>query len=254
MRMSYSQMNTYLTCGIKYEKRYIEKIPQLSTPALVAGKAFHAGIELNYKQKINTRRDLPVSDLKDCVSDTIEESFQEDLFLMENEKTVGKNKLKADWKDSSVRGIEEYHGEISPQVTPVGSECEFLVPLWDGHTLYGFIDVIDEKKIIRDAKTSRKTPARTIADTSSQLTAYAIAYAALYGELPQELVLDYIILKPEPTSKVFRTTRGPGDTRVFFKRLERVINGILREVFLPPTETWVCLYCQYRDLCPEKIA
>jgi len=253
MRISYSQMNTYLSCGIRYEKRYIERIPQLSTPTLTAGKAVHTGIELNYKQKIETRIDLPVSDLKDCVSDAIERGFQEELFLMDDEKTVGKDKLKALWKDLSIKGVEVYHKEISPQVIPVGSEYEFLVPLWDDHELYGFIDVIDEKRIIRDTKTAKKAPAETVASTSQQLTAYAIAYESLFGKLPEKLSLDYIVLNSKPKKMIFETSRTPQDVTLFLQRLRRVINGIQKGVFLPPTEAWVCLYCQYREICTEKI-
>jgi len=251
-------MNMYLSCGIKYEKRYIERIPLLSTPTFVAGKAIHSGIELNYRQKMNTREDLPVSDLKDCVADAIEKGFEEDLFLMEDEKAVGMDKLKADWKDLSIKGIEAYHKEISPQVFPVEAEHNFLVPLWDNHELYGYIDIVDERKIIRDTKTSKKAPLQkdppqNIANTSQQLTAYALSYKTLYGELPEKLTLDYIILNGEVKNIIYETVRKPEDIEVFLKRLRRVINGIQRRVFLPPTETWVCLYCQYRDACIEKI-
>ena len=239
MRISYSQMSTYLNCGIKYEKRYIERIPQLSTPTLVAGRAIHSGIELNYRQKINTRKDLPVSDLKDCVADAIERGFQEELFLMEDEKAVTMNSLKADWKDLSVKGIEAYHREISPQVFPVEAEHNFLVPLQDNHQLYGFIDIVDERKIIRDTKTSKKMPFqktadRNVADESQQLTAYALAYKTLYGELPEKLTLDYIILNGEVKTIIYETARKAEDIEVFMKRLRRVVNGIQRRVFCRP--------------------
>ncbi len=255
MKLSYSRMNTYLTCGIKYEKKYIEKLPSPSTPVLVTGTAVHAGIEVNYKQKINTRKDLPVSDLQDAAADAVEAKFQDELFLTEEEKTVGKEKLRGITKDLAVRGVKAYHENISPHVMPLAAEHEFLIPLWDNHELYGFIDVADERAIIRDTKTSKKSPVSSVAETSGQLTTYALAYESQYGEMPKKLCLDYVVLNnSRPQVKVLETSRSEQHVQAFFKRVARVIRGIEAGVFLPPTETWTCLYCQYRDLCEEKLA
>jgi len=252
MRISYSQFNTYLSCGIKYQKRYLEQIPQLSTPVLVTGKAIHKALELNYRQKMETKKDLPVDDLKDCTADEIERGFQEELFLTDEEKSVGKQKLKAGHKDLAIKGAEVYHTNISPIVIPMGVEHEFILPLWDGHELYGFMDVIDEKNIIRDTKTTKRAPAETIIRTSQQLTIYAVAHGHLFGRLPQ-VILDYIILNGNTRVVSYTDTRGTQDIRVFFRRLERVIKGIQKGVFLPPSEAWQCQYCQYRNECEEKL-
>jgi len=253
MRFSYSRVSTYLSCGIRYLKKYVEEIPQLSTPVLITGKAVHAGIEMNYKQKVNSKVDLPVADLKDCVADEIERSFQEELFLTDEEKSVGKQKLRGQCKDLGVKGIEVYHSEVSPIVMPVASEHEFLIPLWDGHQLYGFIDVLDESGIIRDTKTAKKAPVQTIAQTSQQLTAYTMAYRQLFQRMPEKVTLDYVLLSNNPRVAFYESSRGMEDIRIFLKRLKRVIDGIEKEVFLPPTEPWQCLYCQYRQNCEEKL-
>ncbi len=186
MRISYSQYNMYLTCGIKYHRKYIEGIPLLSSPVLVGGKAVHKGIEINYLQKISSKVDLPVSDLKDCVADEIEKGFQEELFFSEDEKTLGRGKLRGHWKDLAVSGVEVYHKDICPGVQPVGVEQEFKLR-WGNHILHGFMDVVDEKALVRDTKTTRKSPAENIAHNSQQLTLYAIAYKTLYGRLPEKL-------------------------------------------------------------------
>ncbi len=253
MRISYSQYNMYLTCGIKYHRKYIEEIPLLSSPVLVGGKAVHKGIEVNYLQKVASKVDLPVSDLKDCVADEIEKGFQEDLFFSDDEKTVGKEKLRGQWKDLAVSGVEVYHKEVAPQVTPVGVEQEFKLQ-WGDHVLHGFMDVVDEKALIRDTKTTRKTPVATIAQQSQQLTLYAIAYKALHGRLPERLTLDYVVMNNgKSKTAVYETTRTQADMQKFLMRLQRVINGIQAGVFLPPSEAWACAYCQYAPDCPEKL-
>mgnify|MGYP001443514205 FL=1 len=117
MRISYSQYNMYLTCGIKYYRKYIQEIPLLSSPVLVGGKAVHKGIEVNFTQKISSKVDLPVSDLKDCVADEVEKGFQEELFFSDDEKTVGKEMLRGQWKDLAVSGVEVYHKEVPHRPT-----------------------------------------------------------------------------------------------------------------------------------------
>jgi len=253
MRISYSQYNMYLTCGIKYAKKYIENIPYLSAPVLVGGKAVHKGIEINYAQKIVSKTDLPVSDLKDAVADEIERGFSEELYLTSDEKTVGKEKLRGQWKDLAVSGVEVYHRDISPHVIPIGVEKEFRLQ-WGDHILHGYMDVVDEKRLVRDAKTSKKSPVGTVAEKSQQLTMYTIAHKALYGTLPEKLTLDYVILaNGRSRTVVYETKRAEEDMRKFLMRLKRVISGIQAGVFLPPGEAWACDYCQYSDDCAERL-
>lgn len=252
MRISYSQYNMYLTCGIKYHRKYIEGIPLLSSPVLVGGKAVHKGIEINYLQKISSKVDLPVSDLKDCVADEIEKGFQEELFFSEDEKTLGREKLRGHWKDLAVSGVEVYHKDICPGVQPVGVEQEFKLR-WGNHILHGFMDVVDEKALVRDTKTTRKSPAENIAHNSQQLTLYAIAYKTLYGRLPEKLSLDYVVMNGKTKTVICETTRTQEDLKKFLMRLQRVINGIQAGVFLPPSEAWACAYCQYAPECKERL-
>jgi CRISPR/Cas system-associated exonuclease Cas4 (RecB family) len=63
MKSSYSRMNSYGFCPKKYDYRYIQNVPAPVKPELAFGVSIHETLEHNFLQKINSRRDLPSSDL-----------------------------------------------------------------------------------------------------------------------------------------------------------------------------------------------
>ena len=64
--LSPSSLEMYAKCGEQFRRRYIEgdKIPP--GVSMLRGTGVHAGVEANMRQKIDTYRDLPVSDVVDA--------------------------------------------------------------------------------------------------------------------------------------------------------------------------------------------
>ena len=54
---SASQISTYLRCPMVYFYRYIKGLKRPATGHLHLGTAFHYAQEINYKQKIDSRKD-----------------------------------------------------------------------------------------------------------------------------------------------------------------------------------------------------
>ena len=57
--LSVSQVNMYLRCPLQYMFRYIEGLKLPPKSAMTLGKSIHFGIEGNYRQKIDSHKDLP---------------------------------------------------------------------------------------------------------------------------------------------------------------------------------------------------
>ncbi len=61
MKSSYSRIGCYGFCPKKYDYRYVQNVPAPVKPELAFGVALHEALEENFRQKIDTRRDLPVA-------------------------------------------------------------------------------------------------------------------------------------------------------------------------------------------------
>ena len=74
--LSPSQVNTFLSCPAKWYFRYGLGLREPPTDTLAPGTPFHSVLAANFRQKIETKQDLPVEEL--------EESFGE-VFAMATE-------------------------------------------------------------------------------------------------------------------------------------------------------------------------
>jgi len=120
--ISYSQVGMFLRCGEQYRQRYIENRVIPPAIAMIKGSAVHKGAELNWKQKIDTKKDLSKNDIVDLSVIALEERAREDLFLSEDEKTIGKDNLIGAAKDSVVSIAGLYADTMAPAIQPLHSE------------------------------------------------------------------------------------------------------------------------------------
>ncbi len=99
--LSVTQLKMYLRCPLQYEFRYIKgmKIPPAGVMTL--GKSIHSTLEENYRQKIETRQDLPLDFWTDYFSDTWQKSLEETVFE--------KDEKPGDMKDDGIKLIKTYH-------------------------------------------------------------------------------------------------------------------------------------------------
>jgi len=54
-----SQVNTFLSCPAKWHFRYAIGLKEPATGSLALGTAFHAAMAANFRQKTETKHDLP---------------------------------------------------------------------------------------------------------------------------------------------------------------------------------------------------
>ena len=58
--LSVTQLKMFLRCPLQYEFRYIKGLKVPPVEAMTLGKSIHSTLEENYKQKIETKKDLPI--------------------------------------------------------------------------------------------------------------------------------------------------------------------------------------------------
>ena len=244
---SITQLNMYLRCPAQYEFRYIDGIKLPPTAALTKGRSVHKGAEHNYRQKAETRQDVTLEEVQDIVG----AQFDQEAAGTAWDKVEDKGKV----KDETLALSALYHQAVAPEVQPLFIEHEFRIPVAGAAVpLLGFIDVIDERFVIRDLKTASKTPSEGEAASSLQLTAYAMAYRELVGGIEAGVALDYLVQTKQPKTVTLLANR----TELDIARLRLIMNHVLTAIntglFYPNPSNFMCSAknCGYWQACHKR--
>ncbi len=252
--ISFSQINMYSLCGVQYHFKYIIGIKTPATPAQIQGKMYHAALEQNNRQKIETAVDLSLSQMEDFYSNAVEEAFREEVFLKASEKDRGKTAIRDEVLKKGRIALATYLTEHAPGTQPLEVEKGFFVPLGDHlPPLYGIIDLITIDLRVVDHKTASKSPSEGEAEKSQQLSAYALGFKTLYGMDPTSLELQYTVVTEKGNSKAVKLTTQRTEDQInrFLNRIKAVVDGIGKGVFIPPEQSsWACGLCAYHGMCP----
>jgi len=241
--ISVTQLKGYLRCPLQYFFRYSCGIKVPPTGDLILGRAVHNALKENYRQKLQSFEDLPLSDITDIFSQYWEKESEEADFREEDDR----GRL----KDQGISLIKAYQETVSPKVQPLEVERGFLVEAGDGLLpLKGYIDLIDDQGIIIDHKTSKKSYAADAAEKDLQLTAYALAYRSIYGEPESGVRLDVMVKNKTPKIQQLPATRSEQDIERFRRIAGNVLRGISGEVYYP-NESYMCGICGYGEMCKE---
>jgi len=257
--ISPSQMEMYPRCGEQYRRRYPEgEIIPPNVPLLIGG-GYHAGAQINFEQKIYSHEDLPVAEIVDAAVAGFEGRVMADGFLLTDEES-GKNpkNVLGEAKDQLSQLAEVHAKKQAPDYQPIAIEHRWRIVLPDAtHDLVGVTDLCDDQQRVIDLKTAAKRESEkwpTKADTSVQLTSYAAAYAlANHGDFPSEVRLDVLTKTKTPARQVLSSTRSAADLVPLVKRINTMLTGIQRGIFMPASPgDWVCSprWCGYWPTCP----
>jgi len=200
--LSVTQLKMYLGCPLQYKFRYVDNLKIPPPSEITLGKSIHLTLEENYRQKIKTRKDLPLEQIKDLFSDAWERRVKDTLF--EEDEKPGKV------KDDGIRLVTSYHKIIAPKIQPVYVEKEFSLNLED-YTLKGFIDLVDDRNFIVDHKTTKRSMREDQVRNDPQLTAYSLAYRKLEGRKERGLRFDVMVRTKEPKIQQILTYRTKED-------------------------------------------
>jgi RecB family exonuclease len=251
--LSPSSIDTYLKCGEMWRRRYVlgERIPP--GIAILKGKSVHGAAEANFKQKIESHKDLKLSDLKEAAAASFDRSVAEGIELTPEEKEKGKETVLGEVKDRSIILTGLFAEKVAPLYQPVLVEEKLVIEMPNSpFDLLGYIDLADNKDVISDLKTTGKSKTQDEADQSNQLTYYAAAYQVKTGRKPSKLRLDVLVDKKAPEHQQIETGRDFPDFERLAAKVEMVAKGIKAEVFLPPPPgSWACSpkFCGYWSTC-----
>jgi hypothetical protein len=153
-------------------------------------------------------------------------------------------------KDSGVKLVKLHHTEVAPRVQPILVEAEVQFAVNDV-PYSGIIDAVDDRRRVRDWKTTAKRP--NPSQYLLNMIGYALGYRQLSGETESEVVLDYLVRTKTP-KYVPVVSGGPvSDESIvaFSNTVSDVAQGVASGSFPPNgVVNGACSWCGYRNICP----
>jgi DNA helicase-2/ATP-dependent DNA helicase PcrA len=210
--LSFSQIDTFNTCPLKYRYRYLQKIPTPPVAAAVFGETIHKTLKDFYQKALENKKPT-----------------KKDLLAI----------LKKNWHDKG------YDSDRLPKYL----EQAFVVKAKEGLRIGGRIDRVDETKSgteIIDYKTGRVIEQKKV-DQSLQMSIYALAATdpGVLAQNPEDIVLSFYFLDKGEKRSTQRTKEELIKAR---KEIIEKAKEIEKSKFEPTPGIW-CDFCDFKLIC-----
>lgn len=241
---SSSAIETYLDrCGEYYRRKYIDRESFAPTSPMIKGSAVHAGAEENFKQKIDSHSDLPLSKIQEITAAAFDTRIKAEGYMLTSaEESIGSGIVLGRAKDRAVILSKIYTEEVAPLHQPVMVEQFQRIALNPDIDLLVKMDMVNDRKEIQDLKNRKRAMSQAEVDSSLQFSLYGLAYRAIYKEDTAGVVVDMLIDGPKNAAYKQLVTRK--DRNDYAKAIEKInifLFGVKAGVFLPaPKNAWYC--------------
>ena len=236
--LSYSQIETFNLCPLKYKFRYILKIPSPASATASFGQTLHEILRSFYEMVKSG-----------------EKGTKELLLSLIDLKWIplgysSKQHEKRMRKEAEIM-LSGYFGKMfDPKNIPLSLEENFIVPVSPNLRIGGKIDRVDRtgKKIeIIDYKTGRVPTDKEI-ENSLQMTVYALAAVnnGLYGKDPKDVLLSFYFFQEQKKVSGKRTKEQIAKAK---KELLEKKKEMESSNFQPKVGKW-CDFCEFKFICP----
>ena len=243
LSLSYSQIDDYLTCPLKFRLRHVVRVPTPPHHALVLGNALHQAAAAFHTAR-SRGRPMDV----DTLLEVFDTHWSSEGFLSRQHEEARYASGRA--------ALLRFHAEQTrPGATvPVAVERTFSVRIY-GDIVRGRYDRVDETPegtVITDLKSSdvrEQKKASEKARDSLQLQVYALAHEAETGVLPAAVQLHFM-----ESGLTGRATPDPARLAKARAKIAKAAAGIRAGQFDARPDYLACGYCPYRDICPSSTA
>ena len=153
-----------------------------------------------------------------------------------------------------LKAIEDYYKRHNPfddgRVLGIERRVEIDLDGTAKYRVHGFVDRLMEKEDghyeIHDYKTSGSLPEQGYFDKDRQLALYDIGIRQAWNEVKcVDLVWHYVVFDKEMHSR-----RAPEQLEQLKQDTIALIDTIESTTEFPPTESNLCQWCDYQDICP----
>lgn len=235
MRISYSKLNTFDQCALRYRFAYIERLPRPPVTTTAFANHLHKAL-MRYHRLGRTDGNVDEAILQTTFKTVWEEA--------------GSDKVKARYEEGL--DILRRYAERENRLERVPAFLEHAIKTAFGpYVLEGKLDRVDfaddgTYRLI-DYKLGKTLPADDAAEKSRQLSFYAILLQEGMGLPVSEVSLYYLRHGTELVAK--RTASQLEET---VRWIDTTATAIPKEKDWKPKESASCGTCPFKDVCPAK--
>lgn len=242
MRLSYSSLDTYQSCPLKYKYREIDRLPEPKSKEAVFGTLIHAVMKY-----IHTPALLPPT--TEQALDYFAKGWNSEIYDDELEERSA--------FAQGVTIIQNYLMKNHPEdFTIVDLESRFAIEIGDEasgrHVVSGIIDRIDKTADgfeIIDYKTARKMPSQEKVDNDIQLSIYLKAFLNRYPKETANIDKITVSLYYLKHNMKLSSTRTIEQLSNLEKTFLEVVQKIEQQQFEPLLSP-LCDWCGFQKICP----
>jgi DNA helicase-2/ATP-dependent DNA helicase PcrA len=239
LTLSFSQIDDYLACPLKFRLRHQVRVPAPPHHALVFGNALHQAVAAgNLKRLRGEELELAL------LQETLQAHWQSEGFLSQEHEAA-----RFETGQAALARFAQRSAEAGDEIVAV--EQPFSVHIGDDRVRgrYDAVRRTPDGLVITDYKSGdmrAPTRARQRARSSLQLQLYTLAWEAEHGEQPEAVELHF--LEGDVVGRVTPTTRQLDGAR---KKVAKAAAGIRAAQFEATPGYPACDWCPYRRICPS---
>ena len=237
LRLSFSRVDTYQQCPLKFRFAYLDKLPTAPSPHLSWGTSVHSALEAWWAQK------LPQAPPVETLLQALYDGWDDTGFAgMAREEKV-------QWYRHAQEVLRRHHDRHAQHYVPsVASEQRFSLRMDGDLEVVGSIDHVTRTQDgglgIVDWKTNKRAKTRAQVRSSLQLAVYAMAAEELWGQPAAWVALDFVVSGVRVTVPR-EEIDVDGARRTFREVAEQIRAGVF-----DPSPSRLCDWCDFRSLCP----
>lgn len=256
MRTSYSALETYKNCPLKYKLQEIDRMRVPKSVEAIFGTLVHSALKKMFE------RSPLFPALDEVVAFFISGWSVQAKELAQVQPDLNQEVLDA-YLNEGLSMIKNFYKKNPPwNFNVVELESRFAVPIEDekngeAHILAGIIDRIDKSSDdslyeIIDYKTSKRMPSQEDMDKNLQLSIYYLGILKKWPHLSSDNVkLSFCFLKHNEKIETKRTKKDLEKTKTEILKIINEIQDLVKnnKEFIP-TPSALCGWCGYKKPCP----
>jgi len=172
--LSPSQVRCFFDCPARWWFKYGLQLPERKNSSLALGLAVHQALEVNFREKIETREDLETTGVV-CV-------FREAWMEQVPQTEFAADESQGELRRLGERLVAKYMDEVAPTVEPAAVELDVAGEI-SGVAVRGRVDVLDVEGRLIDFKTASRRPSCVSPDYAFQLATYRQITPGASGEV-----------------------------------------------------------------------
>jgi DNA helicase-2/ATP-dependent DNA helicase PcrA len=241
LTVSYSQIEDYRRCPLRYRFAHVLRIPVLPTPQLIYGNALHRAVS-----DFLTRKREGLAPTLDDLERTFRATWLSEGFISVDHET--------ERFEAGLAALRRFHASENVVASPELVEQRFSFMLGKDRVVgrWDRVDQTADGPVVTDYKTTALeadddvTPKRR-AIRDLQLRVYALAHQRMYKRLPAKVALEFL-----ETGARGETVPTEEEIRAVAAYVSSTAARIRQREFAATPELRTCGACPYEPICPES--